>query len=178
MAADADVTVRHATSDDLIAVADLRYAWQVDEWNRPGMDREAFRSHFAAWISSHTEANQCFVAEVTQSVVAFGFLCTVDGPPSPAEPARTSGILQSIFVTPAHRSSGVGGALVSAMIAEAEAQHFRYLTLHPSAASVTFYERLGFAAGANVLERRPLGASNGTSSALPSGSPLKEHHAH
>ena len=30
MAADADVTVRHATSDDLIAVADLRYAWQVD----------------------------------------------------------------------------------------------------------------------------------------------------
>jgi GNAT superfamily N-acetyltransferase len=62
--------------------------------------------------------------------------------------------LQSVYVRQPQRNVGVGSDLVRLVIEEARAMDLDYLSVHPSEASATFYERLGFADPDRTLELR------------------------
>jgi GNAT superfamily N-acetyltransferase len=63
-------------------------------------------------------------------------------------------MLQSVYVQPDLRSTGIGTQLVRFIIDEAHAMDLDYLMVHPSRASFDFYRRLGFGESGKVLELR------------------------
>ncbi len=63
-------------------------------------------------------------------------------------------MLQSVFVRPDLRGTGIGTQLVRLLIDEAHSMDLDYLMVHPSTASFDFYRRLGFGESGKVLELR------------------------
>ena len=80
------------------------------------------------------------------------WLALVHRVPGPERFERLAGNLQSVYVAPASRGQGVGGALVDAVVAHARAAGLGYLVVHPSERSYPLYRRAGFVDTPKVLE--------------------------
>jgi GNAT superfamily N-acetyltransferase len=145
---------RRAGPDDVEDLIQLRYSWRTDELGEQGLDAEEFESQMRGWIERHRDTHLGYLA--TQDAVAVGcaWLCVTDRIPSPAQFVRRAGVLQSVYVRQPQRNVGVGSDLVRLVIEEARAMDLDYLSVHPSEASATFYERLGFADPDRTLELR------------------------
>jgi GNAT superfamily N-acetyltransferase len=66
--------------------------------------------------------------------------------PRPGRPERRWGYIANVFVLAAHRSTGVGSALLDAAVAHARDHGFVRLVLNPSERSIPLYRRAGFRA--------------------------------
>jgi ribosomal protein S18 acetylase RimI-like enzyme len=136
------VTVRNAIAADATALARLR--WSAEERDDAGTDRAAFLELFSAWVIEHLSTHLPFVATVDNDVVAMAWLMVADRVPSPGRRHRRTGDLQSVYVVPELRDSGIGAALLDAVVAEAHRLELEHLTVHSSERAVSFYQRAGF----------------------------------
>lgn len=152
------VTVRAARPEDLPAVAALRWSWVADEQGDPDVvPRDAFVTELVRWAHEHRDSHRCLVAERDGELVGMAWLAITARVPSPRSLDRRTCDLQSVYVLPAHRSDGVGHALVEAAAAEAAALGAERIVVHSSERAVSLYDRAGFSSSPLLRDRRPAG---------------------
>ena len=154
----APAVVRRGSVDqprDVEALAALRYAWCSGEGGESG-ELADFAPAFADWWRAHADSHLPFIAYASEaphgSAIGMAWLGVLNRIPGPERFLRRSGMVQSVYVTPAARNRGVGAALLTAVIAEARALRLGYVAVHPSAQSFPLYRRAGFADTSGVLE--------------------------
>lgn len=148
-----DVTL--AEPDD---VGDLaRLVWLLaapDEQARQSV--ASFAIELAAWCRAHRDTHLAFLARTAaMDAVGMAWLALVPRVPRPGNTERLTAEVQSVFVLPEHRGSGTGAALVRAASEHAERLGASRVTVHAGAMAVPLYERLGFAASPQLLQRPP-----------------------
>jgi len=103
--------------------------------------------------------NSRIFARDTAAVIASmgGHAIALEGPlPTPVlafAVRRLSADIQSVYVVPMERGAGLGGALVSALVAAANGLGIERVTVHSSTRAVSVYERAGFASSPKLLEQ-------------------------
>jgi len=148
--------VRAAGSADLPRVAALRWAWGTEgNGASDTLPREMFVDAFLRWAQQNDDSHRCLVAERGHELVGMAWLALTSRVPSPRRVDRWTGDLQSVYVVPAHRSAGVGAALIEAARAHAAALGVERLVVHSSERAVRFYERAGFMDSELLRHRRP-----------------------
>lgn len=138
------VTVRKATAADAAALAGLRWRWVSEERGYTGTDRAAFVELFSAWVTDHLSTHLPFLAEVDDGVVGMAWLMVADRVPAPTRRNRRSGDVQSVYVVPELRNSGVGAVLLEAVLAEARRLKLEHVAVHSTDRAVHLYQRVGF----------------------------------
>ena len=149
--AEAPVTVRPATRDDLDALGELaallvRMHHEFDPLRfMPATPKT--RDGYASWLGSQLESRSAIVlvAERDGDVLGYTY-STVEGPDwvSLRGPA---GVIQDIIVDPAHRGRGVGRQLLEATIAALEARRVPRVVLSTAArneGAQRLFARAGF----------------------------------
>lgn len=79
------------------------------------------------------------------------WLATTPRVPTPVALRRATGDVQSVFVVPEHRNSGVGSRLIEAVLALARELGLERVTVHSRIRAVAVYERAGFAVSPRLL---------------------------
>jgi GNAT superfamily N-acetyltransferase len=142
---DFTATIRRAGIGDAAALARLRWMWRTAEREEYGLSEPEFETAFTEWWAGHQPGHTAFIAERAGHAVGMAWLAIFDRIPQPRRLERRAGNVQSVFVVEEHRNSGIGAALVEAVIADARARGLGYLIVHPSERAYPLYERLGFA---------------------------------
>ncbi len=143
-----------ADESDFAHLAALRYRWRAEEEGERGAGEAEFEARFRLWYEAHRATHLGYLAMSEETAIGCAWLFIVDRIPGPKKFIRRAGILQSVYVEPPRRNSGVGAGLLRRLINDAKERELDYLMVHPSPASFSFYRRLGFAESGRVLELR------------------------
>jgi GNAT superfamily N-acetyltransferase len=135
-------------------LATLRFQWRSLERGEWGSDEEVFSKELRHWLRAHESSHVPFLALDDERPIGMAWLAIVERIPGPAFFVRRSGYVQSVYVTPAQRSRGVGTELMVQLVSAARELGLDYLAVHPSEQSFEFYRRLGFENTTRVLELR------------------------
>jgi len=149
------IAVRQATAADADALAGLRWRWVTDGHGDAGSDRAAFVESFRGWVVAHESTHLPFLATVDGQPVGMAWLMTAERVPGPTQPRRRCGDVQSVYVVPELRGSGVGTALLEAVLTEARRLGMEHVTVHSSQRAVPLYQRTGFRYGDDWLHWTP-----------------------
>jgi GNAT superfamily N-acetyltransferase len=149
-----NANVFRAGSANISDLAALRFQWRTEEGGEKGLSREGFELKFFEWFERHRESHLAYVATIDGKAVGCAWLVVVERIPGPEKFVRRAGIVQSVYVQPAHRGAEIGTKLIESLISDARTMQLDYLMTHPSAASFAFYRRLGFDAADQALELR------------------------
>jgi GNAT superfamily N-acetyltransferase len=148
-----DVTIRYAADDELAATAALRWHWSVLEKNRPALtSREEFTRIFVSWARDHAASHRWVIARRGDEVVGMACLAIVSRVPSPRLLDRASGDLQSVYVAPGERNTGLGGQITTAILSLAGQLGLERVTVHSSPRAVPVYARAGFESSPRLLQ--------------------------
>jgi GNAT superfamily N-acetyltransferase len=146
--------IRRAGTDDLPAVAGLRWRWSVDENGAaPQMSRAQYDAALVAWAGEHDDSHVGFVAELDGSIVGMTWVAITARFPTPQSAQRRTADLQSVYVVPEARGRGIGSALIRAALDEATARGASRAVVHSSDAAIDLYARHGFASSARLRDR-------------------------
>lgn len=136
--------IRDATPDDASAIASLRLAW-ADERGDTTEAAKTYAAGLATWIESHAETVVGKLAQRDDGhVVAMGWLAVVDRVPVPTRHDRKTGDIQSVFVLPEYRRTGIASDLLDALVEEARSRGLSKIVLQSSTAGAKFYRRIGW----------------------------------
>ena len=149
------VSIRRGTPEDAPTLGRLNWRWRKEDRNEPGGDRAAFLDYFVTWMIDHLATHLPFLAEVDGRVSGMAWLNLGERVPSPTRPDRRMGDVQSVYVVPEARNSGVGAVLLAAILDEARDRELELVTVHSAERAVPFYLRCGFKDGQQWLEWRP-----------------------
>ena len=144
-------SVRVASAADLAALTDLRRAW-TEERRGVGPD-PTFAERFAAWFRTEEHQRTFWLAEREDQPIGMVNLLTFVRMPGPGIDGGRWGYLGNMYVVPERRNAGVGGQLLDALVAHADAAGLERIVLSPSERSVPFYRRTGFGAADQLLLR-------------------------
>jgi GNAT superfamily N-acetyltransferase len=148
-----DVAVGYAADDELDVVATLRWQWAVRENNRaPATSREEFVQAFVSWAREHASSHRWIIASCDDEIIGMACLAVVPRVPSPQSPDRAPGDLQSVYVVPGERNTGLGGQIVTAILSLAGQLGLERVTVHSSPRAVSAYSRTGFAVSPRLLQ--------------------------
>ncbi|MBT1683024.1 GNAT family N-acetyltransferase [Curtobacterium flaccumfaciens] len=152
-----DVVIRASRPDDMPAVADLRWRWSVDEDGRsPVQTPGEYRRAMTDFAARHRESHRCVVAERDGVVLGMAWLGLVARPPLPDRPGRRlTADVQTVYVHPELRGSGVAGRLVTALLELADELGVERTSVHSSVDGERLYRRLGFGDARLLLQRPP-----------------------
>ncbi|SFW76246.1 hypothetical protein SAMN04489730_4089 [Amycolatopsis australiensis] len=112
-----EIEVRAARPGELAAVAELRWRWVTEQDGPPGDDRAEFVREFTRWARAHAESHRCLVLVRDDRVIGMAFLAITPRVPTPAAFTRAAGDVQSVYVVPEARDSGLGGRLIDGSFA-------------------------------------------------------------
>ena len=148
-----NITVDFATEADLPAMADLLYElFTLESDFQPEREKQL---RGLKLILDTPAIGQLFVLRVDGQVAGMAnALITV----STAQGTRVL-LLEDVIIGARHRAAGLGRRLVEHVCAWAESQGMSRITLladRDNAKALAFYDRLGFAASAMVVRRKPL----------------------
>jgi GNAT superfamily N-acetyltransferase len=146
---------RQARAGDEVALAELRWRWRSEE-RKAVMGHDEFVSAFVAWIATHRDTHLAWLAEMDGEAAGMAWLAALERIPGPDAWERRSGSLQSVYVVPEHRNSGLGAALVTAALQRSRGLGMAYVVVHPTERSVPLYHRAGFAPHPAAMEDRNL----------------------
>lgn len=149
-----NITVDFATEADLPAMADLLYElFTLESDFQPEREKQL---RGLKLILDTPAIGQLFVLRADGQVAGMAnALITV----STAQGTRVL-LLEDVIIGARHRAAGLGRRLVEHVCAWAESQGMSRVTLladRNNAKALAFYDRLGFAASAMVVRRKPLG---------------------
>jgi len=140
------VQVRRATEADIDVLAEHRVALRIDEHGLAVELREAARDSTAVTYAEliATGEFQAWIGE-RDGVVA-GSVCAWLRRMLPIEDGSRplDARVQAMYILPAHRRSGVGTLLMSALLDVMRELGVRRVHLHPSEAGRRFYPAFGF----------------------------------
>jgi GNAT superfamily N-acetyltransferase len=140
--------IRRAEETDLAALCELRRAWT--EENHGEQRDDEYEERFAGWLAREESRRAAWLAEADGDAVGMVNLAVFERMPQPGSVPRYWGYLSNMYVLPGYRNRGIGGLLVAALLAYADAAGFVRVVLSPSERSVPFYQRAGFG-GADML---------------------------
>lgn len=151
------MVIRASRPDDMPAVADLRWRWSVDEGGRsPVQTPEEYRRAMAEFAARHRKSHRCVVAERDGVVLGMAWLAVHPRPPAPnVDGDRFAAELQTVYVHPELRGSGVAGRLVTALLEVADELGAERTSVHSSVDGERLYRRLGFGDARLLLQRPP-----------------------
>jgi GNAT superfamily N-acetyltransferase len=150
-----EIVARRGTATDAPTLARLRWRWRTEERSEADTDRDSFLTYFTAWVVDHLNTHLPFIVEVDGRVAGMAWLALADRVPTPAVLDRRTGDVQSVYVVPELRDSGVGAALIDAVLREARDREVVLATVHSSERAVPFYRRRGFEDGQRWLQWTP-----------------------
>lgn len=146
--------IRAPGPEDLDDLADLKIAWSGAE-DVTTANRISFRDDLVAWMARLGDAVACRIAVNDRgAVIGMAWLVVFERVPDLGDRRRRTADVQSVFVLPPHRGRGVGRALVDALLAEVDRRGIPRTTVRSSPGAVALYERAGFRASSELLERR------------------------
>lgn len=148
---DNNVIIRPATSDELDAIAELRWQWILENQDVPVTGREEFMQHFVAWARGNTSSHRCMVMVRNEVIIGMAWLAVLPRVPSPRALHRASGDLQCVYVVPPERDGGLGGRLIDAVLDRARELGLERVTVHSSPRAVPAYCRHGFESSPRLL---------------------------
>lgn len=151
MIAGATTSVRVAGRSDVDALIGLRRAWTVER--QEVEDDPGFADRFRAWFDAEHPQRTFWLAELAGAPIGMVNLLVFTRMPGPSIDAGRWGYLGNMYVEPPHRNAGVGGRLVEALLAHADAEHLERVVLSPTKPSIAFYRRAGFEAADQLLLR-------------------------
>jgi GNAT superfamily N-acetyltransferase len=149
------VSVRRGTAEDAPALARLRWRWRTEERGEADIERGPFLTYFETWMVDHLRTHLPYVVEVDGRIAGMAWLMLAERVPSPSRMDRRTGDVQSVYVVPELRNTGVGAALIETILAEARQREFEHVTVHSADRAMTLYTRGGFENDRNWLEWRP-----------------------
>lgn len=121
-----------------------------------GRSLDDFTAELAAWWEAHAETHSAFVARTRDgAIVGAAWVALLPRVPRPGSFDRRSADIQSVFVLPEHRGSGLGEKLVAAACAHGVAVGAGRVTVHSSSGAVSLYRRLGFQESPRLLHFTP-----------------------
>jgi GNAT superfamily N-acetyltransferase len=116
----------------------------------------AFAAQLRAWWSGHQGTHIPFVARLDPpEIVGMAWVALLPRIPRPGATNRMSADIQSVFVLPEHRGRGIGSMVVDAAARHAASLGAQRVTVHSGRRAVPVYERLGFTASRQLLQRPP-----------------------
>jgi ribosomal protein S18 acetylase RimI-like enzyme len=150
------ITYRQATSDDLEALATLRFEMEVEQGNEDVDGKMDPQVYAHAYVNSTGEEmkgrrNRVWLAEADGEAVACVLLVWWVLPPTFDNLRRKRGFVSSVFTRPAYRRQGVARHLMQMLIASAREEGIGRLILWSSEMGRPLYEHLGFT-GSRGLE--------------------------
>ena len=146
--------IRRAGFADSDALADLRFAWG-SESAPPPVSRAEFGAAFDTWFRANDGTHTPYLAVIDDVAVGMAWLARLPRVIDPHALTRVGGDLQSVYVLPEHRDSGIGEQLVAAVLAHAAADGMEHVTVSSSSRAVSLYARSGFAVSPTLLKHVP-----------------------
>jgi len=142
------ITIRIATPADASILAGVRRTWSDEQ----GSHNDAnFESRFATWLAAEAAHRVFWLAELDGDAVGMVNLLVFEQMPWPGQVQGRWGYVGNMFVDRGLRDRGIGRLLLDAAVAYARDHQLLRIVLHPSARSVPFYERAGFAPATSLL---------------------------
>lgn len=153
----ADIHVRSAQSSDVEEIVRLSGAlFREDSGTRdPYTNSDWARQEGEGYFSNHVASDQSFTAVVEVDGTIIGYLVGYLRQPHSVRPVRIAE-LESMFVIPSERNSGLGQQLVEAFLSwsrERNAQRVSVTAFASNAGAIRFYQRCGFEPHNLTLER-------------------------
>ena len=142
------MTIRRATAADINALARLI----VLDTPAAGSVR-GFAADLTGWWNEHHSTHHAFVAQVDDSIVGMAWVALLPRVARPGATSRLSADIQTVFVIPDHRRTGIGSALVEAAAQHATRLGASRVTVHSGRRAVSLYEGLGFRSSPQLLKR-------------------------
>jgi GNAT superfamily N-acetyltransferase len=137
-----EIEVRVATAADLPAVAEFR--WSEDaESGTPALGRDQFVPDFVTWAADNPDYH-CVAAFDGGRIVGAAWLARVPRVPGANKFDRAGGDVQSFFVLPDYRNSGVGTAILRRLVDLARELGLTRVTVQSSRRAIPLYSRAGF----------------------------------
>ena len=137
------MTIRDAMPDDLAAIAHIMNYYRTHTthiWDR----RQVTEEMMDAWLRDHTILPYCaLVAEQDGVILGYASLSRFRPHSGYAKTAE-----DSIYLAPGHEGTGVGRALMAALLCRAKQHGLRVVTAwidSRNAGSICFHEKMGFA---------------------------------
>jgi GNAT superfamily N-acetyltransferase len=153
---DAPASVRLALPADAPALARLRYEFRAG-LAEAAESEAAFVERCTAWMDERLHPDgtwRCWVAEAGKAIVGNAWLLLLEKLPNPVAELERHGYISNLYVQPVHRGRGLGSALLTECLREADAMGVDALILWPTPRSRSLYIRHGFAARDDLMERR------------------------
>lgn len=147
-----EVIIRPARPEELGAAAELRWRWEQERHGTPAVSRAEYLRLFTAWARANDSSHRCLVAVRGGTVIGMAWLAIVPRVPVPRAPERRTADLQSVYVVPEERDSGIGGRLIEAVLALARDIGAERATVHSSQRAIPAYTRHGFAVSPRLLQ--------------------------
>jgi GNAT superfamily N-acetyltransferase len=143
--------IRITVGADGLAIAKLRRTWTAEDHG--DVEDEGFEARFLDWYERESARRITWLAEVADEPVAMMNLAVFERMPRPGRDAGTWAYLANAFVLAPYRNQGIGGLLLSALLAHADAHGYVRIVLRPSEQSIPFYNRAGFTADGGFMVR-------------------------
>lgn len=146
---------RLATSADLKALAELRWAFRTEDAETPNrVKKEEFIAACVQFLTDGLSSNQWvyWIAEDENEIIAQIFVQCIKTVPKPERLEDMYGYVTNVYTKPSYRGQGIGFNLMKRVKDWAEAEELETLIVWPSERSRTFYERLGFKSENDIME--------------------------
>src|SRR5262245_28189965 len=151
-----EIIIRLAGPADALALARLRYEFRSGY--DPATEAEAdFLARCGAWMAARLAPGghwRCWVAEEADRVVGAIWLQIIEKIPNPVAEAENHGYISNLYVEPSRRGAGLGSRFLETCLRFCEKEAVDAVILWPTPRSRRLYERHGFAAREDLLERR------------------------
>ncbi len=149
-----ELVVRLAGVEDVGIIAMLRAVWTGG-----GHDLK-FEDQLSEWLTREGRRRTTWLATLDDTPAGMSSMFEYWRMPRPGTPDSRWGYVSNMFVREELRGRGIGSALLTAIIEEADRRRYARLVLSPSECAVPFYQRAGFVipdegAGGDRLLVRP-----------------------
>ena len=140
------LSIRSAVRADVDLIIRLRldYLRSTDE-NLSNSDKERILAQLQTYFPSHLgESFHAQLAFLEETIVSCAFLVIDERPANPSFISGRVGTILNVFTYPAYRRQGIGGKVVSAIIAVAKENQVARISLKATSSGKPLYEKLGF----------------------------------